>query len=74
MHEALLYTRQADGSVVCDLCSHHCHIAAGRRGLCGVRENRDGRLVSLVYGQLVAAHVDPIEKKPLFHFLPGSRS
>ena len=74
MHEAMFYQRMEDGAVVCNLCSHHCHVAPGRRGLCGVRENRDGRLGSLVYGRLVAAHVDPIEKKPLFHFLPGSRS
>jgi pyruvate formate lyase activating enzyme len=74
MHEALFYKQIENREVVCGLCSHHCRIAAGRRGLCGVRENRDGRLVSLVYGRLVAAHADPIEKKPLFHFLPGSRS
>ena len=74
MHEAMFYQRMEDGAVVCNLCSHHCHVAPGRRGLCGVRENRQGRLHSLVYGRLVARHVDPIEKKPLFHFLPGSRS
>ena len=73
MHEAMFYQRMEDGAVVCNLCSHHCHVAPGRRGLCGVRENRQGRLLSLVYGRLVARHVDPIEKKPLFHFLPGSR-
>nr|WP_232362513.1 AmmeMemoRadiSam system radical SAM enzyme [Desulfogranum mediterraneum] len=60
--------------VVCGLCNHRCTIPPGRRGICGVRENRDGTLVSLVYGKVVAEHVDPIEKKPLFHFLPGSRS
>jgi pyruvate formate lyase activating enzyme len=61
-------------SVRCVLCAHRCLLRDGRRGLCGVRENRGGALVSLVYGELVAAHLDPIEKKPLFHVLPGSTS
>ena len=59
-------------SVRCVLCAHRCLLRPGRVGLCGVRENRGGELVSLVYGELVAAHLDPIEKKPLFHVLPGS--
>lgn len=74
MHEAQLYSQGKDGEVVCELCFHHCRIRDGHRGICGVRENRDGVLYSLVYGWLVAENVDPIEKKPLFHFLPGSRS
>jgi len=74
MHEALLYQPLAEEQVRCGLCHHRCRIAPGRRGLCGVRENRAGRLVSLVYGKLVAEHVDPIEKKPFYHVLPGSRS
>ncbi len=74
MHEALFYQAGKEGEVVCGLCNHHCHIKAGKRGICGVRENRDGKLYSLVYGRLVAENVDPIEKKPLFQFLPGSRS
>ena len=61
-------------SVRCVLCAHRCLLRPGRVGLCGVRENRGGELVSLVYGELVAAHLDPIEKKPLFHVLPGSTS
>ena len=73
-HEAMFYEQVEDGQVVCGLCQHRCRITEGRRGLCGVRENRSGRLISLVYGRLVARHVDPIEKKPLFHFLPGSLS
>lgn len=58
----------------CGLCHHRCRIKAGKRGRCGVRENRDGRLYSLVYGRLVSESVDPVEKKPLFHLLPGSTS
>ncbi len=56
------------------MCRFQCLIAAGRRGRCGVRENRDGSLFTLVYGQSIAENVDPIEKKPLYHFLPGSKS
>jgi len=58
--------------VGCRVCSHFCKIAPGQRGICGVRENQDGKLVVLNYGQIIAAHIDPIEKKPLYHFLPGS--
>ena len=72
-HKALLYLREKD-ALVCELCSHGCTIKDGRRGLCGVRENRGGVLYSLVYGEIVAEHIDPIEKKPMFHFLPGSHS
>ena len=72
MHEAALYDRLGDGRVRCALCAHRCVIAEGHRGHCGVRENRGETLYSLVYGRLVARQVDPIEKKPLFHFLPGS--
>lgn len=74
MHEAICYEKLEDDKVHCYLCSQHCHIKPGKRGKCGVRENRHGSLQSLVYGKLIAQHVDPIEKKPLFHFLPGSRS
>ncbi len=72
MHEALLYNKLEDGKVRCSLCAHRCLIPEGKRGLCGVRENRGGVLFSLVYGKAIATHVDPIEKKPLFNFLPGS--
>jgi pyruvate formate lyase activating enzyme len=76
MHEAMFYTRsEGEGSnVQCYLCSHRCKIKDGRRGICQVRENRGGTLYSLVYGRLVSENVDPIEKKPLFHLLPGSYS
>lgn len=72
--EALLYDRLDHKAVQCRLCRQDCVIKPGRRGKCGVRENRDGTLTSLVYGQVVAANVDPIEKKPLFHLQPGSLS
>ena len=72
--EAYLYESSENGSVKCMLCSHRCTIKRGRRGICGVRENRDGVLETLVYGKLIARHVDPIEKKPIFHLLPGSLS
>ena len=74
MKEAMFYQQEEGNKVVCGLCNHHCHIKEGKRGLCGVRENQTGKLYSLVYGRLIAEHVDPIEKKPLFHFLPGSRA
>jgi pyruvate formate lyase activating enzyme len=74
MKEAYLYEKVEDKKVRCFLCSHRCLIKEGSRGICGVRENADGRLTSLVYRQVLARNVDPIEKKPLYHFLPGSRS
>ena len=74
MKEALFYTQIRDkpNYVRCLLCPHLCIIPPGKRGICGVRENREGRLFSLVYGMVIAEHLDPIEKKPLYHFLPGS--
>ncbi len=74
MKEAEFYRKSKNDEVVCELCSHNCRIKPGNRGICGVRENRAGTLFSLVYGKLVAENFDPVEKKPLFHFLPGSRS
>ncbi len=74
MKEAYLYEKLEDSKVRCRLCNHYCVIADGHKGLCNVRENRSGTLISLVYGNVVATHCDPIEKKPLFHFLPGTRS
>ena len=69
---AVLATPLEDGSVRCGVCAHRCLLRPGRVGICGVRENRDGRLVSLAYGSVVALGLDPIEKKPLFHVAPGS--
>ncbi len=74
MKEALLYESLDRNRVRCNLCNHRCKIHDGKRGICGVRENQDGTLYSLVYGKTIAEHIDPIEKKPLFNFLPGSRA
>ena len=74
IHEAMLWEPGEGGAVVCRLCAHRCVIKPGKVGVCAVRENRDGRLLSQVYGEVVAAHVDPIEKKPLYHFWPGSKA
>jgi pyruvate formate lyase activating enzyme len=70
--EAVLWERQSDDSVVCHLCAHRCRIRPGLRGICGVRENEAGTLLSLVADRIVSSGTDPIEKKPFFHFLPGS--
>jgi len=70
--EALLWTALDGDAVRCDLCHHRCGIGLQKTGRCAVRKNVDGVLVSLNYGRTVAANVDPIEKKPLFHFLPGT--
>ncbi len=74
MKEAMFYDRLEKLKVKCFLCAHHCVIADGRRGLCGVRENQEGTLYSLVYGKIVSMNIDPIEKKPLFHFYPATTS
>lgn len=68
----MLYESKKDGRVKCLVCAHGCVIKDGRRGICNVRENRSGVLETLVYDKIIAVHVDPIEKKPLFHFYPGS--
>jgi pyruvate formate lyase activating enzyme len=74
MQEARFWESLADQKVQCHLCGHECQIDPGQRGICRVRENRDGTLYSLVYGKIISENIDPIEKKPLFHFLPGSRA
>lgn len=70
----MLYRRAEGDSVQCFLCRHECRIEEGKRGLCRVRENRRGTLYSIFYGKPIALSPDPIEKKPLFHFQPGSLS
>ena len=72
--EAMLWHGLEEGKVECFLCAHRCRVAKGRFGVCNVRENREGKLVTHVYGEVIAAHIDPIEKKPLYHFLPGTTS
>ncbi|MBN2088553.1 AmmeMemoRadiSam system radical SAM enzyme [candidate division KSB1 bacterium] len=74
MKEALFYQKLEKQKVQCKLCPHQCIISPGETGICGVRMNRDGILFSLVYDKIIATHVDPIEKKPLFHVAPGSKS
>jgi len=74
MKEAMLYEQLPEQRVHCHLCAHECTIADDRRGVCYVRENRGGTLYTLVYGRVIAQHVDPVEKKPLYHFFPGSKA
>lgn len=74
LKEALLYKKLDNKKVQCLNCPHYCILSHKKRGVCGVKENIDGKLYSLVYGKLIALHIDPIEKKPFFHFLPGSQS
>jgi len=70
--EALYYEKLKDAKVRCRLCPHLCGIPDGERGTCRLRENRSGTLYTLSYGRTVTANLDPIEKKPLYHFLPGT--
>jgi pyruvate formate lyase activating enzyme len=72
MKEALLWQRADNGAAVCGLCAHRCRIPSGKRGICAIRENNGGALFTRVYGRAIAEHVDPVEKKPLYHFLPSS--
>jgi len=74
MIEAYLYKKLPNEKVQCRNCAHFCVIENNQRGICGVRENRDGKLYSLVYGKAAAINVDPIEKKPFFHFLSSTYS
>lgn len=74
MKEVYLYKKLGDKKVQCQNCAHYCIIEDEKRGKCGVKENKEGKLYSLVYGKSCALNIDPIEKKPFFHFMPGSRS
>lgn len=73
MKKATLYEQLKDNKVRCTACSHYCQISPGKTGVCGVRQNCDGALQLLVYNHPIAVNLDPIEKKPLFHFLPGTQ-
>lgn len=72
--EADFYIKLENARVQCTLCPHSCRLTPDETGLCGVRQNRDGRLITHVFEAAAAAQVDPIEKKPLFHVYPGSKS
>lgn len=73
MHEAMLWHKERNG-IRCELCARRCFIAKDKRGFCLVRLNKDNKLYSLNYGKLCSVNIDPIEKKPLFHFYPGTKS
>jgi len=73
MKECLLYSKSGDYTF-CGTCNHRCRIAPYKTGICGVRENQNGKLNLLVYGRIIAENIDPIEKKPLYHFMPGTFS
>ncbi|MGD0916654.1 MAG: AmmeMemoRadiSam system radical SAM enzyme, partial [Thermodesulfobacteriota bacterium] len=68
------FTALEGGEIRCELCPRRCRVSKGKRGFCRVRENREGKYYSLVYGNPCAVHLDPIEKKPFFHLLPGTTS
>ncbi len=72
MKPAMLFEPAEEKKVICGLCRHRCRIPDQKSGICQVRQNRDGQLYTRAYGRVIAAHVDPIEKKPFYHFLPGS--
>lgn len=74
MKEAYLYKKLPKEKVQCQACSHYCLIPDKEKGICKVKENNEGKLYSLIYGKACAANIDPIEKKPFFHFLPGTHS
>ena len=74
MKEAMFFEKLDDKRVKCNLCRHHCVIEDGKKGICRVRENHGGVLYSLVYRKLISENIDPIEKKPLYHFYPGTTS
>jgi len=73
MKECYLYKKSGD-YVDCSTCNHRCHISPFKRGICGVRENQKGKLYTLTYGRIIAENIDPIEKKPLYHFMPETKT
>ena len=74
MKEVYLYKKLEDKKVQCQNCAHYCQVSPDKTGVCGVRKNKNGKLYVLSYGKIIALHIDPIEKKPFFHFLPGTHS
>ncbi|MBW6479116.1 MAG: AmmeMemoRadiSam system radical SAM enzyme [Bacteroidales bacterium] len=73
MQQAVFYSKGTKDSVICELCPHQCIIKPGNYGICGARMNQSGQLIADSYGKITALHSDPIEKKPLYHFYPGSK-
>jgi pyruvate formate lyase activating enzyme len=74
MKKAFLFEKSEDGTVFCNLCAHKCQILPDKSGFCGVRTNDNGTLYTTAYGNVISSAVDPVEKKPLYHFLPGSKT
>ena len=72
MKEAMFYESKDDNNVQCHLCPHNCIVSDGKLGFCGVRQNKDGKLYALTYEMVTSVAIDPIEKKPLYHFYPGT--
>ena len=72
MKEALYYDKSKGRKVSCCLCPHHCSLADGKTGICGARRNEGGVLYALNHGRVTSAGLDPMEKKPLYHFYPGA--
>ena len=70
----MTFYRREGSRLVCLLCAHYCHLKENQIGLCGVNQNLNNAISNLVYGYPIALHVDPIEKKPLYHFLPGTKA
>src|SRR5665647_3704880 len=73
LKEAMFYEKKDDNRVLCQLCPHNCLIPPGRSGICGVKKNDNGVLYSMIFEQVSSLSLDPIEKKPLYKFHPGSK-
>ena len=73
IREAFLYEKLENEKVKCNTCPRHCVLGEGKKGFCFTRQNKGGRLFSLIYGEVASLSINPIEKKPVFHFYPGSR-
>ncbi|MBI4257517.1 MAG: radical SAM protein, partial [Thaumarchaeota archaeon] len=71
--EALLYEQLPGNRVRCTACARYCNIPEGKIGLCGIRGNENGKLMLYVYGKVITGHIDPIEKKPVTHYMPGTK-
>ncbi|MFH0906546.1 MAG: radical SAM protein, partial [archaeon] len=74
LKEAKFYSKLKDKNIRCNLCYRSCIIAPGKSGFCNVRKNLNGKLYSLVYGKPCSINIDPIEKKPIYNYLPGTKT